>query len=69
VSDRVDHAAGLTEIAKIGSYVEKGEPLLVMRSNAPDQLAEAREVLRDAFVLADEAVEPPPLICEKITPP
>jgi thymidine phosphorylase len=68
VTDDVDHAVGVTALKKVGEHVDRGEPLVTIRANDPDRLAEAKRLLDDAFVLSDTPVTPPPLIVETIGP-
>ncbi len=66
--DSVDHAVGITDIAKIGQAVQAGDPLLTIHANDEDKLAGAIELLEKAFTFSDEAVTPEALIKEVILP-
>ena len=68
VTDAIDHAVGATGIAKVGQQVRAGQPLLVLHANDDARLAEAMELLADAFDVGDGPVTAPPLIVETICP-
>src|ERR1035437_9852242 len=53
--DKIDHAVGVSALAKIGERVEKGAPLCVMHANDEPALAEARAMLAKAIVVGDGA--------------
>jgi pyrimidine-nucleoside phosphorylase len=57
--DRIDPAAGLTVIKKLGDRVELGEPLALIHTNKTDPLPIAEQMIRDAYVLGSEATIPP----------
>ncbi|MCK8114109.1 thymidine phosphorylase [Anaerosoma tenue] len=62
--DAIDPAAGLVLAVKTGDRVEAGDPLGTVCSSDAALLDEAGARLRDAVVLGDEEVEPPPLFLE-----
>jgi pyrimidine-nucleoside phosphorylase len=66
--DAVDHAVGITDIVKIGQQVMSGDRLLTIHANDAAKLAEARKLLDQAFVFADEPPVCEPLIKEIILP-
>lgn len=66
VSDKVDPAAGIAALKKIGDRVEDGEPMAVLHTNRRDRLEEARELSADAFRIAAAKTLPPPLITSEI---
>jgi len=68
VDDPVDHAVGVTDIVKIGDYVEKDAPLLTIYANDQARFSDAASALRDAFVVSIEPPVPRPLILERILP-
>lgn len=53
----IDLAAGLIVEKKVGEQVEKGDTLAVLHANK-DDFAEAEKMVREAFTLGAEAVEP-----------
>ena len=65
-SDKVDPAVGLSDMVRIGGWVEKGAPICRVHA-AQENAAEAAEaaVLR-AIVIAAEAPEKPELILERV---
>ena len=65
-TDVVDHAVGMTQIAKIGERIERDQPLAILHANDAARLAEAQELLRHAFRIVEGQVPSPPLILEEI---
>jgi len=59
--DPVDHAVGLVIHHKVGERVAKGEPLFTIHANDTTKLAEAREVVLEAFKWSATPVAPLPL--------
>lgn len=66
VADRIDHAAGISGIVKIGEQVKKGEPLLTLHAPDRDTLAEARALANDAVRISTLKVKIPRLILKTI---
>ncbi|MBC7251004.1 MAG: pyrimidine-nucleoside phosphorylase [Anaerolineae bacterium] len=64
--DTIDLSVGVVLAAKIGDYVEKGQPLLTIHANDEHRLAEAREHLLAAYTWSEEPVERPPLVYQVI---
>jgi pyrimidine-nucleoside phosphorylase len=64
--DRIDHAVGLEFHKKIGERVEKSEPLATIHYNSDANLAEARRMVAESFVIEQDnggqARVPKPLI-------
>jgi pyrimidine-nucleoside phosphorylase len=67
-TDSVDHAVGISGLAKIGAQVERGQPLALLHANDAEKLTAARALLQSAFRLTTETVSAPPLILEEIAP-
>jgi pyrimidine-nucleoside phosphorylase len=65
-ADSVDHAVGVSGLAKVGERVEAGAPLCVIHANDEAALAEAREMLAKAITIGDTAGIAPKLIDEVI---
>ncbi|MDF7824982.1 thymidine phosphorylase [Pontiellaceae bacterium B12227] len=65
-TDTIDHAVGISNLRKIGERIEKGEPLCIVHSNGHEDQTALFQTLEPAFRIADQAVEPPPLILEII---
>ncbi len=66
--DKVHFAVGVSDLVKVGEPVEKGAPLVTLHAQDSKRLAEARELIQDAFFISDEKVSPPPLITDMIIP-
>ena len=64
LTDVIDHAVGITVKARLGDELSAGDALAVLHYNDEDKANLAEPVLRDAFVLGDGAVTPPPLVHE-----
>jgi len=64
VEDRIDHGVGLTVHVRIGDRLAAGDPLATLHITDETSAAAAEETLRAAFVIEDEAVQPPPLVHE-----
>jgi pyrimidine-nucleoside phosphorylase len=65
-ADPVDHAVGVSGLAKIGERIEAGAPLGVIHANDEAALAEAQAMLGEAIVVGDKAGVAPKLIDEVI---
>lgn len=61
-----DHAAGVSEIKKVGTQVKQGEPLMMIHYNDEAKLEQALEYLRGAYRLAPKRPTPPELIVERV---
>ncbi len=66
-TDTVDHAVGISNLKKIGEYVETGEPLCLIHSNKRENEAELRRLLESAFDISATPTNPGELIHEIIT--
>ena len=65
--DAVDHAVGLTGLARIGSRLEAGDPLGTIHARSEDAFARAAAMLRDAYRLAENAgAAPGPAVIDRI---
>jgi pyrimidine-nucleoside phosphorylase len=62
----IDLAVGVLLGAKLGDRVSRGQPIAVLHANDKTRVAEAERLLRQAFALAQTAVEPPPVILERL---
>ncbi|MEM8865584.1 MAG: thymidine phosphorylase [Planctomycetota bacterium] len=65
LTDKIDHSVGVEMLVKIGDAVEPGQPIVRMfaRDNGAD---EAGQMIRSAIEIGEEAIEPLPLIVERI---
>jgi pyrimidine-nucleoside phosphorylase len=64
--DDVDPGVGIELRAKVGDEVDEGQALAVL-IHRPGDISEGLERVRNAFVIDDEPVSPPPLIRQRIT--
>jgi pyrimidine-nucleoside phosphorylase/thymidine phosphorylase len=65
--DRIDHAVGLEFHQRVGSRVEKGQPLVTIHYNADAMLAEARPLIAGSYEISAEPLKDiPPLILRVI---
>jgi pyrimidine-nucleoside phosphorylase len=60
--DSIDYAVGIVLQAKVGDWVERGQPLLTIHANDSAKLSGVRQHLLGAFDWSDEPVSAPPLI-------
>lgn len=64
----IDFAVGITLQRKVGEAVREGETVAVLHARANDDAAQAvLDRVRDAYVIAEEAVEPSPLLLSIVT--
>lgn len=66
--DRIDHAVGITGIAKVGTQVRQGEPLMTLLANDQARLDQAVRELAGVADLQNAPAQAPTLIHERITP-
>ena len=64
--DVIDHAVGITGLAKIGERMTKGAPLVIVHANDKTRLAEANKLLQGAFTLSPRKPRTPKLILETL---
>ncbi len=64
--DQIDPAVGLRVFKKVGDPVQAGEPVLELRANDPERLAQARRLLETAVQISPEPVARPALILERL---
>ena len=60
--DQIDHTVGIVLQAKIGDYVEDGQPLLTVHANDEGKLASVQQRLLAAYDWSSKPVSRPPLI-------
>jgi pyrimidine-nucleoside phosphorylase len=60
--DPIDHAVGVVLSAKVGDWVERDQPLLVIHANDAVRLQEARARLLRAYAWRERPISPPRLI-------
>jgi thymidine phosphorylase len=66
--DPVDPAAGIICLAKPGERVERGQPILELRSNDEGRMAGALQALEGAAEIGPQPPAARPLILERIGP-
>mgnify|MGYP001412486101 FL=1 len=66
--ERVDPAAGVELLAKVGDEVEEGEPVARLHVGRPDRVAAARELVSGAYTIGVERPAPRPLILGRVAP-
>jgi thymidine phosphorylase len=67
--DPVDHAAGVLCLVRQGESVVNGQPLFELRTNRPESLAAAVDVLAGGWELGDAAPEPVDLVLDVLRSP
>jgi len=65
-TDTIDPAAGLSDLKKIGEQVEVGEPLCIIHTNGYEDQAQLFNLLKPAFEISPDPIEPPPLVLEEV---
>ena len=66
-SDTIDHAAGLSDLVKIGEHVTCGQALCTLHTNREIALPKVHVLLSEAFTLSSTPTEAPPLVAEIIS--
>jgi len=67
VEEKIDHAAGICCLKKIGDTVSRGEPLALLYANSRKRLELARPLARQAFKVGSDGVNQPKMIISEIT--
>jgi len=65
--DTIDPAVGLLVSRKIGERVEAGESLVILHVNSRAHLAEAQDLVRDAFAIGGAPSRVPPMFYGRVT--
>ena len=65
LGDVLDHSTGLEMLVRLGDKIDPGEPLVRVFA-VPDAVARVKHELVAAITIGDDAIEPPPLIAERI---
>ncbi|PSL22130.1 thymidine phosphorylase [Shimia abyssi] len=65
-ADVINPAVGLSEVARLGARVTRGQPLLRLHAAREDAAREAEQAVLQAITIADTAPDLPPLIHERI---
>jgi len=64
--DRVQAGAGVELHAKPGERVRAGQPLFTLHTDSPERVVRAAEALEGAWSVGDQAVEPRPLVLDRV---
>ena len=64
--DTIDYGAGIECLAKVGTRVEAGQPVLLLHASEEARFAVAGELLADAITIADTPPEVPDVIIERV---
>ncbi|MFT4234374.1 MAG: thymidine phosphorylase [Microbacterium sp.] len=65
--DPVVHAAGIDLLAKPGDWVAEGQPVFTLSADDATRIPRALDALSNAWVIADAAPAPSPIVRERIT--
>jgi pyrimidine-nucleoside phosphorylase len=68
VEDTIDHAVGVSIVARVGDLVKPGDVLVEIHYREVDRLAQAVELLARAWTIGDAPPAAPPLILETLSP-
>jgi pyrimidine-nucleoside phosphorylase len=66
VTDKVDHAVGLSDLIKVGEPVSPGARLCIIHANDETKAAAAEQMLRSAIRFTPARPEPAPLVQEVV---
>jgi thymidine phosphorylase len=64
--DVIDPAVGLSQVARLGQSVNKGDVLAVVHAARPDHADRAERSVRSAITLSKVALTPPDLIHARV---
>jgi thymidine phosphorylase len=67
VEDQLEPGVGFVITARPGDWVESGEPMATIFARDRTGIGSGRQALRSAFVIADEAEPPLPLISHRVS--
>ena len=67
VGETLDLSVGLSDVARIGTMLDKETPMAVIHAASEDDAALAEQLLRNACTLGDTAPPPRPVIHEKLS--
>ncbi len=66
-SDSIDHSVGFVLRAKVGDRIEVGKPLVTVHASSESSAEAIEQTLRSAFTIADEPVEPSPVVIDVVS--
>ncbi|MBN2302770.1 MAG: thymidine phosphorylase [Lentisphaerae bacterium] len=67
VDEDIDHAVGISKIVKVGEWVERDQPLMLIHANDQTRLNNAVALLKDAVQISDKEAGVPSLILDRIS--
>jgi thymidine phosphorylase len=67
LGDELDLSVGLSDVAAIGTFVDKGRPLAVIHASSAESADVAAGMIRDACELSDSSPAPRPVIYNTLT--
>jgi thymidine phosphorylase len=62
----IDHAMGLSGLARVGERVDPERPLAIVHARTEEQFMHAAQAVRAAYRIGDNPAEPGPVIAERI---
>lgn len=65
-TDTIDHSVGFDRILPLGSAVEMGQPIARVHASSREQADRAGEAFLKSYTIAESALEPSPVIIERI---
>ena len=68
MADELDLSVGLTDVAPIGSSVDKERPLAVIHASSDDTAELAAAMIREAYEISEAPPAERPLIYSTLTP-
>lgn len=66
--DSIDHAVGLTALAAVGDYRQRGEPLAFIHAQNENDFIAAEKAIKKSYSLSESTPHKSVLILERITP-
>ncbi len=66
LTDNIDHAVGLSEMAHVGDNLSSDQPVAIIHGNDPHKVSRAAELVAAAYELSDSPCQAAPLLLETI---
>ena len=67
VTDRIDHAVGLSDIRAIGETAGPGQPFCIIHARDPESAARAEAIILNAVTVGEAASGDAPVVIERVT--
>ena len=67
VTDRIDHAVGLSDIRAIGETAGTGQPFCIIHARDPESAARAEAIILNAVTVGEAASGDAPVVIERVT--